>query len=109
MKITQIPQEVSGGVGGGVSEITASATWNFGSEEDSVVITVLSVVLTNANLKGFTVIPTETAETSLDDFKLNGVSFNIENIVDNVSFDIRASAAENASGVYTGTYKVIYA
>jgi hypothetical protein len=60
-------------------------------------------------VKGFSVVPTETTATSLDDFKLNGVSFNIENIVDNVSFDIRASAQNDASGVYTATYKAIYA
>jgi len=103
------PQGASG-VGGGISEITASLTWDFGTNEaDTVVQTIASGVLTATNFKGLTLIPTETTETSLDDFKLNGVTFNIENIIDGVSFDIRANASNEASGVYTGTYKVIYA
>jgi hypothetical protein len=96
------------GGGTGVNVITASATFTFGTEEDAVINTVASAVLTSANFKGFSVIPTETASTSLDDFKLNGVTFNIENIIDNTSFDIRATSTNGATGVYTITYKVIY-
>lgn len=94
--------------GGGVSVITATTTWNFGDEQDEAIVTVASALLTNANLKGFTVIPSGTTATSLDDFKLNGVTFNIENIVDNTSFDIRASAINSASGAYTATYQAVY-
>jgi hypothetical protein len=92
----------------GGSILSASDTFDFGVEEDSVVKTISSALITNANVKSFTIIPTETAATSLDDFKLNSVSFNIENIIDNISFDIRANSANNASGIYTATYKLTY-
>lgn len=95
--------------GGGVSEITATIAMKFLSEEDAVVETISSTLITSANFKGATFIPKETTATSLDDFKLNGVSFNIENIIDNTSFDIRATALNNATGNYTITYKIIYA
>lgn len=91
-----------------VSEITGTAELIFGSEEDSATVTIPSLLLTVVNFKGFSVIPTQTTQTSLDDFKLNGVTFSIENIVDGVSFDIRASAQNNATGTYTVIYKVIY-
>jgi hypothetical protein len=94
--------------GGGVSEITATIAITFLSEEDAAVVTISSALLTSANFKGATFIPKETTATSLDDFKLNGVSFNIENIIDNTSFDIRATALNNATGNYTITYKIIY-
>ena len=88
-----------------ISEID---TFDFGNENDEVVKTIVNASLTNANLKSFLAIPNETAETSVDDFKLNGVIFNIENIIDNTSFDIRAYAYNNASGIYTITYKITY-
>ena len=90
------------------SEITATTTFDFGSESDSVVSTISNASLTAANFKSFTAIPRGTIATSLDDFGLNGVSFNIENIVDNTTFDIRATSLNNASGVYTMDYKITY-
>jgi hypothetical protein len=93
----------------GVNEITATLVMNFLSEDDVSISTISTVLLTTSNFKGFSVIPISTTETSLDDFKLNGVNFNIDNIVDNVSFDIRATALNNATGNYTIIYKVIYA
>jgi hypothetical protein len=96
------------GGGGGVSEITSTLVMNFLSEDDVSITTVSSALLTTTNFKGFSIIPIETTETSLDDFKLNGVTFNIENIIDNTSFDIRATALNNATGNYTITYKIIY-
>jgi len=73
-----------------------------------VVKTILNASLTNANLKSFSYVPLDTTATSLDDFKLNGVIFNIENIVNSTSFDIRATAMNNATGVYTINYKLTY-
>ena len=93
---------------GGLSTISGTLNSNFSFENDSVITTVLSAVITNANLKTFFYLPQETSETSLDDFKLNGVVANIENIVDNVSFDIRFSATNNASGIYTIKYIINY-
>lgn len=93
----------STGSGSG-SLITNTSVLNFESEEDTAVNTVANLLVTNANVKSVSFIPTETTETSLDDFKLNGVSFNIENIIDNTSFDIRGTAVNNASGNYTIKY-----
>ena len=99
---------VSGGGGGGFSTLSANTTSVFLSEENSIVTTISSALITLANFKTFTVIPTETTETSLDDFTLNGVSFNIENIIDAVSFDIRSSSVNNATGTYSYKYIITY-
>jgi hypothetical protein len=90
--------------GGSLSPITGTATFNFADENDTVVTTIANTSITFNLLKTVTFIPWETTETSLDDFNLNDVTFNIENIIDNVSFDIRANAHENASGIYTMKY-----
>lgn len=88
------------------SSIVGTAIINFGNENDSAITTVLSAILTNSNIKGISFIPQETSETSLDDFSLNGVTFSIENIIDNVSFDIRGTAVNSASGNFTVKYLI---
>ena len=95
-------------LGGSGSSLSGTTTLGFGSEEDGAVRTVASALITNANIKSFTVIPTAAGNISLDDFKLNGLTFNIENIVDNVSFDIRGNASNNASEDYTIKYIITY-
>jgi len=99
-----------GGGGGGTTiyTITASSEFTFDSEDGTVINTISNGSLTNSNFLSFSVIYTETTATSLDDFNLNAVTFNIENIVDNTSFDIRANSVNKASGTYTITYKVLY-
>lgn len=89
------------------STIVDTLVITFNSEDNTAVSTVTSS-LVSSGLLSFTYVPVETTETSLDDFTLNGVSFNIENIVDGVSFDIRATAVNNATGPYTILYKIIY-
>lgn len=91
-------------ISGGATVITNTNVLNFGNEEDTAVNTIANLLITNANVRSASFIPIETTETSLDDFKLNGVSFNIENIIDNTSFDIRGTALNNASGNYTIKY-----
>lgn len=98
----QVPQ------GGGDSLITGSTILDFGNEEGVAIATIANTTLTNALFKGYSFLPIETPETSLDDFSLNGVSFNIENIIDNTSFDIRGTALNNASGNYTINYTIKY-
>lgn len=93
---------------GGGSLLSATIAIDFGDEQNSKVETISSALITNANIKSFTFIPQSTTETSLDDFALNGVAFEIENIIDNVSFDIRATAVNNASGNYTLKYLLTY-
>lgn len=99
-----------GGGGGGTTiyTITASLTFTFTNEDLYVVNTVLNGSLTNSNFLTFSIINTDTSSMSLDDFTLNGVTFNIENIIDNTSFDIRANSLNGSTGTYTITYKVLY-
>ena len=94
--------------GGGVNVISNTDTFNFGNEDDEIIKTISNISLTNTNIKSFTYIPILTTETSLTDFKLNGVIFNIENIINNTSFDIRGTALNGASGIYTINYKITY-
>jgi hypothetical protein len=101
-------QVESTGGGGSGSTISGTAVLNFGAEKDKALNTVASAVLTTSNIKSFTIIPQGTTETSLEDFKLNGVTFNIENIINNTSFDIRGTASKKASGNYTIKYIIIY-
>jgi hypothetical protein len=93
---------------GSASVISAIDTFTFNSEDDTVVKTILNDSLTSANFNSFSVIPQETSSTSLDDFKLNGVTFNVENIVNSTSFDIRATALNGATGIYTIKYFITY-
>ena len=86
--------------------ITANSIFNFLNEEDRIINTISNASITNANVKSFSFIPIETPETSLDDFSLNGLSFSIANIIDNVSFDIIGTALNNASGNYTIKYLI---
>ena len=99
------PGDIS--ISSGGSLVSDNCILNFSSESDTAIETILSELITNENIKGFLYIPVETTETSLDDFTINGVVFNIENIIDNISFDIRGSSLSNASGNYTIKYKII--
>ena len=79
-------------------------------EENQAVVTVLSALITNANIKTICFIPniTGTDHDSLDDFAVEGIEFNIENIVDGVSFDIRAKAPNDTWGLYKVDYFIGY-
>lgn len=98
-----VEQDIALGTG---SLISGTAILNFGNENDIAVLTIANTSLTNANIKSISFLPQETAETSLDDFSLNGVSFSVESIVNNVSFDIRGLATNSASGNYTVKYLI---
>jgi hypothetical protein len=100
--------DIATGGGGGLNLVSSNAVIDFGNENNSAFITVNSAVLTNANILGCTFIPQDTAETSLEDFSLNGVSFSIQNIVNNVSFDVVGTATNEASGNYTVKYLITY-
>ena len=89
-----------------VSYIGANADFDFLIETKEVILTILNAQITNTNLKAVSFIPIETTETSLDDFSLNGLRFNIENIIDGVSFDIRAIAEQEANGIYRVKYLI---
>jgi hypothetical protein len=93
---------------GGVSTIVGSANFDFGLETDSVVVTVNDAAINSGTIKSVLFVPVETANTSLDDFLLNRLSFNIQNIVNGVSFDIVANAQNEASGIYQINFKILY-
>lgn len=95
-----------GGGGGGLTIISGTTVLNFGSEEDTAVNTIANASITAAGVKTVSFIPQATTETSLEDFKLNGVSFNIENIIDSTSFDVRGNAVNGATGNYTIKYLI---
>jgi hypothetical protein len=88
--LNDIFQPIGGGPSGSV--LKGFANIDFGDESDYAVLTVTSSTITQANINAVSFVFSGTSETSLDDFTLNGVSFNIENIIDGVSFDIRGSA-----------------
>lgn len=90
----------------GSTYITGTAIVNFRSENDFAVTTVSNASITNTGIKNYSFVPQDTKDTSLDDFSLNGVSFSIENIVDNTSFDVRGTAVNNASNNYTIKYLI---
>jgi hypothetical protein len=90
------------------SSLSGTTVLNFENENDSVVNTITSNFITSSNISNVFFIPQETAETTLDDFSLNGLIFNIENIINNISFDVRATAFNNASGNYTVKYLITY-
>jgi len=90
------------------SSISATLDLTFDFEENLAKTTISNSLLTLTNFRSFTFIPIETAETSLDDFILNGISFNIENIVNNTSFDIKATSQNGATGAYRINYYINY-
>lgn len=98
---------------GGLNIISGSTTFAFpaaGSQEDSFVInTIANATLTNALFKTIAFVPTvSTDHDSLDDFSWDGLDFNIENIVDGVSFDLRCTAGNNSWGNYNLNYLIGY-
>lgn len=95
-------------VGLSLPTVSGFSDFVFVDEDDFVVNTIASIVLTNANIHSVTIMPQSLGDTSLDDFNLNGLTFNVEDIVDNVSFNIRASAMNNASGTYRIKYLITY-
>jgi hypothetical protein len=90
------------------SSITGTAIVDFGNENNSATITVMNAILTNIDIKSISFLPQDTSETSLEDFSLNGVTFSVQNIIDNVSFDIVGTATNEASGNYTVKYLITY-
>jgi len=91
------------------SYINGTAVLSFpAAYEDSFAITtVLNSTITNALVKSVSFIPlVSDNHDSLDDFQWDGLTFNIENIVDGVSFDIRATASNNTWGNYNVKYLI---
>ena len=99
------------GAGGSNNFLNNTTTLSFPllNEEDSTSVTISSLLITNTNFKGFSYIPLVSLDhDSVDDFQWDGLNFNIENIIDNVSFDIRGQSSNNTWGNYNIRYIIIY-
>lgn len=101
-----------GDPGIGAVAINGSAVLHFPlfnkSEEETTVTTVANALITNATFKNIQFVPVVSSDhDSLDDFAWDGLSFNIENIIDNTSFDIRARATHNSWGNYNVNYIIL--
>ena len=91
--------------------ITNTADFNFPTlvEDENVVVTISNSFLNNSNFKSFSYLPLiSTDHESVDDFQWDGLNFTIENIVDNISFDLRAVASNNTWGKYKIKYIITY-
>jgi hypothetical protein len=70
-------------------------------------VTVSNLLVTNSNIKSFSYVPKSNTDHDLDDFVAEDIGFLIQNIQDNVSFDIVASAPRSTWGKYKITYKIL--
>lgn len=76
-------------------------------EGDIAKVNIPNLLVTNANIKSFSFISKANSEHDLDDFTAENVNFKIENIQDNVSFDIVGTAQPNNTwGKYLIKYMV---
>ncbi|MCK9445458.1 hypothetical protein M0Q50_01025 [bacterium] len=78
---------------------TGITSFDFGDNTKTKVVTINNHIF--ENIKYFTYIPIQTSEKNLVDFASNNVSFNIENIINGISYDIRAVSVNGTSGIYT--------
>jgi choline kinase len=79
---------------------TGITSFDFGDNTKTKVVTINNIHIFE-NIKYFTYIPIQTSEKNLVDFASNNVSFNIENIINGISYDIRAVSVNGTSGIYT--------
>ena len=78
-------------------------------EKSNAVSTISSLLITNANFKGATLIPMVTSDhEDLDEHAVERVNFMVENIIDNTSFDIRIFAPNGSWGNYKYKYIITY-
>jgi hypothetical protein len=89
-------------------ELSALQNFNFGVQNSTVVVTIANPDITTDNFKSISFLPLASADHDLDDFDLDQLKFNIENIVNNVSFDLRATAPNMTFGTFTIRYKILY-
>jgi len=94
--------------GAAVGIISGTVSFDFGLRSDTVVSTIATTALTLANFKGISFIPIATSDHSIDDYPFEGIGANLENIVDGISFDLRASSPDVSYGIYSFNYRIIY-
>lgn len=92
-----------------LSTNTAVGTVDFslGVQGDTVVNTISSTGITLAGFRGLSVVPiVNTDHSELDEFAVENLKVNVENIVDNVSFDLRLTAPDLSWGTWRFRYVV---
>jgi hypothetical protein len=93
-----------------IPPITGIVDLDFGpatTESGNAKVTIANLLITNANFRSFSFLPLENADHRFDDFTVEDISFAIQNIQDNVSFDIAASAPKNTWGKYQIKYSIV--
>jgi len=94
----------------GVSNTNGDVELDFGNSiggDGIATVTIPSLLVTNDNFKSFSYVAKENTDHDLIDFVAEGIIFSIQNIQNNVSFDIVASAPRSTWGKYKITYKII--
>jgi hypothetical protein len=92
-----------------VPPITGVVDLDFGpatTESGNAKVSVANLLVTNANFKSFSFLRQENADHRFDDFTIEDISFAIQNIQDNVSFEIAGTAPQNAWGKYQIKYSI---
>lgn len=93
-----------------LTHITGDAEVDFGDiigGDGNASVTIPNLLITNSNIKSFSFVPKSNSDHDLDDFVAEGIIFYIQNIQDNTSFDIVASAKNSTWGKYLITYNII--
>lgn len=96
---------------GGTSSLIGEAIISFPitTEENISKVTIPSLLITNSNFKSFNYFPlVSTDHQSLDDFDWDNLSFKIQNIIDQFSFDIVAIAQNQTWGDYNIKYIITW-
>jgi len=93
-----------------IPPITGVVDLDFGpatTESGNAKVTVVNTLITNANFRSFSFLRQENADHRFDDFTIEDISFAIQNIQDNVSFEIAGTAPQNAWGKYQIKYSIV--
>jgi len=94
----------------GVGEVSGDVELDFGNiqgGDGNATLTIASLLITNTNIKSFSYVQKSNADHDLDDFVGANIVFAIQNIQDNVSFDIVARVPNPTWGKFRIAYKII--
>lgn len=94
----------------GVGEVSGDVELDFGNiqgGDGNATLTIASLLVTNTNIKSFSYVQKSNADHDLDDFVGANIVFAIQNIQDNVSFDIVARVPNPTWGKFRISYKII--
>jgi hypothetical protein len=87
--------------GTAINSFSEIVSLDFGTDGELAKTTVLSLILTNANLKNFQFIwQTSSDHISYEEYLIEGINLSITNIIDNTSFDVIAMALNRTRGIY---------